>query len=438
VNKLYLLAVLIIVTGTVDAKDESTSPQLCGGCHQRIYKEWKNSLMGQDLNNDRVYQFYTGTNPKGEKDGLGYQGMHPGKAGDCADCHVPELVLKEYKEGREVDLGVAMREKLDYGISCNFCHSIADVHVEKDENGRYHTRIFETVTLDENGTKYGPIGSQMPLERKGFPTKKSPLFKDSKICAICHLNQEKFLSISQYDDWKLAYDSGKTDQTCQECHMPLLEGEQEIAVGVPKRTGMRAHTFIGAHDEGMLAKALTLDVDARVEAGKLVVDTVVENVGAGHKVPGSGPIRNVILKIDATDNMGQGLIYIGDKRGLLPPLAGFGNPKTKQRDANDWVGMPGKMYAKVYKSKPIPKMGNKPMIGVGGFAADTVLFDTALNPKEPGHARFVFSIPADSKFVSVTAKVVYRDAFKPLSDRKGWKLQQRPMAEKTVSVAMEK
>lgn len=433
---IYLTTCLVLITTQLQAApDPMKDPKYCGSCHQRIYKEWASSRMGQDLSNPIVYQFYTGTNPEGKMDGLGFQPFTHGKKGDCADCHVPELVLDEHAKGREVDLGQAMREKLDHGISCNFCHTVSKVKIRKDENGRYHTRIFETVTRDTSGAKHGPFAD---AKSPAHATVQNPLFRSSELCAVCHLNQEKFLSISTYDDWKKAYAEGKTDKTCQECHMPLIEEPVLLADTVtdrPKRSGTRAHTFIGAHDAGMLRKTLTLDVKPVVENGKLIVNTTVENVGAGHKVPGSGPIRNVILKIDVLDANGKPLKYIGDKRGLLPPLAGFGNPKTKQRDANDWAGMPGKMYAKVYKSKPIPKMGNKPMVGVGGFAADALVFDTALKPREPDHGRFVFALPGSgAKGVTVKARLVYRDAFKPLSDRKHWKLAQRDMISKTISL----
>ena len=196
---------LLILSLSLSAEEvDKTSPQYCGACHQRIFKEWSSSRMGQDLHNDKVYQFYAGVSGTGEKDGLGFQPMMHGAKGDCADCHVPTLVINEHAKGNEVDLGVAMKEKKDHGISCNFCHSVKDVHIRKDENGKYKTRIFETVTLDTSGTKHGPYTTNVPLVQKGFPTQKNPLFRKSELCGTCHLNQEKFLSISQYADWKEA------------------------------------------------------------------------------------------------------------------------------------------------------------------------------------------------------------------------------------------
>ena len=428
---LALLAAAVAVTASADT-DPQKSPAYCGACHTRIYEEWKSSAMGRDLDNPIVYQFYTGTNGKGEKDGMGFQPFTHGAKGDCADCHVPQLVLNEHKQGREVDLGVAMKEKLDHGISCNWCHTIQHVNLEKGADGRYKTRIFDSVVQDTSGAKHGP---RKDAKSPAHPTRFNPLIKDSKLCGTCHLNQEKFLSISAYDDWKQAYDAGKTRDTCQTCHMPLHKGKVELAVGGPKRSGVRAHTFIGAHDEGLLKKALSLKVDTQTAGGEFIVKTVVENIGAGHKVPGSGPIRNVILKLEVTDETGKPLEYAGDPRGLLPGLAGMGNPKTGEKGPQDWAGQPGKMYAKVYQSAVMPD--GKKMVGVGGFAADSVLFDTALKMGEPDTAEFKFKLPEGyGGKVKVSARLVYRWVFKPLADRKGWTLDDRPMGqvEKVVAV----
>ncbi len=421
---------------STDLADPLSSPEYCGGCHQRIYKEWKSSRMAKDINNQKVYQFYTGEHADGSFDGLGFKPMKKGETGDCADCHFPMISLKKHEMGEEVDLGIAMKSKTDHGISCIFCHSVKAVNIKQDADGRYHTRLHETVTLGDKDTRYGPLkDAKSPVHKTQF----SALHKTSEMCGSCHLNQENFLSISTYKDWKEAFDAGKIKQTCQQCHMPLIEGEATAAVGGPKRTGLRRHTFVGSYDSAMLKKALSLKVDTQIVENKLIVNTTVENIGAGHKVPGSGPIRNVILKIDVTDEQGHVLTYVGDKKGLLPPLAGFGNPVTKKRDANDWAGMPGKMYAKAYKSAPMPKTG-KVLAGVGGFLAESIAFDTTLKVKEPDHATFEFRLPKESsgkdstRKINIHARLIYRDAFKPVSDKKGWKLEQRPMLDITKTV----
>ncbi len=150
--KIKVLFILILVTPGVifsALPDPKSNPQYCGGCHQRIFKEWSGSRMAKTVNNQKVYQFYTGEHGTGGFDGLGFKPMKKGELGDCADCHFPMTSLAESKKGNEVDLGIVMKSKTDYGISCIFCHSVKDVTIKQDPKGRYHTRIGDTVTLGD-------------------------------------------------------------------------------------------------------------------------------------------------------------------------------------------------------------------------------------------------------------------------------------------------
>jgi hypothetical protein len=433
-----LLALWLTATAAAQAAHPAPptptdDPQYCGACHQRIYKEYSSSVMGTDLKNPIVYQFFTATNAKGEKDGLGFQGVFPGQPGDCAQCHVPKLVLKEHQAGREVDLGKAIKDKSDFGISCSYCHSVQHAAVKKTGD-RYKTGPVNTVTLDLSGAMHGPrkgVASQV------HPIKVDPFIRTAEFCSQCHLNQEEghaktrnegqgVLAISTYEDWKKLYDAGAIKQTCVDCHMPVLPGKQEVALQSPKREGTRAHSFGGAHDPETLKSAVTLDVDTRIDGDTLVVSTVTENVGAGHNVPGSGPIRGVLLKIDAWDAQGRQLSYIGGKDGLLHALAGMGNPKTGERGPQHWGGQPGRLYAKPLQSPPDPKTG-QPRLGVGGFAAERIAFDTTLRYRQPDKAEFRFRLPEGTAPVKVQATMVYRWAFIDLADAKGWTVEDRLM-----------
>ncbi len=441
----------IIITGGLAAQaadtprdprknvNDVTSPAYCGQCHKRIYREWSSSMMGRDLDNPVVYQFYTATNAQGKFDGLGFKGFmrmrgHPEENGDCADCHVPIQVIEAHEKGEgDVDLGKAMRleTRKDHGIACIFCHSVKEVRLKKGVDGRWNRRIFERVRL-EKGVIHGPYPQAEDSPHDRFRVSK--LYRGSEICGVCHLNQEKkVVSISTYADWKELYDAGKTDKTCQDCHMPLIPGKARAAEDAPLREGLRHHVFIGARDAEMRKKALRLELKGHIENGRLVVDTVVENVSAAHTVPASAPIRNVILKIDAVDENGRPLPWAGGKKGLLPPLAGMGNPKTGEKGPRDWAGLPGKMYAKVYRSPVIPKLG-RPLVGVGGFAAEAEVFNTLLHYKKPDHARFVFQVPDGVKTVKVKARLVYRWAYKPLADHKGWNMPDLPMTEREITL----
>ncbi len=426
----------LLGTPALADNDPQKSSEYCGSCHERIFKEWQASPMGQDMHNPIVKQLYVGLNGKGQPDPLGYQSMFPGKNGDCADCHVPTLVINEHKAGRgDVDLAKAMDQKSDHGISCQFCHTVTDVHIKKDAEGKFTRRIFDKLTLENGERKFGPRetlakGPQSPVH----DNVQSALIKEARFCAACHLNQEeKVLAINTFDEYSRLKEAGKTQETCQTCHMPLLPGKQEVSTGFPAREGVRAHSFPGARDAGMLKKAVDLTLESRIENGVLVVATRAENIGAAHPVPGSGPIRNVILKVDVLDAAGRPLKYIGDQKNLLPPLAGMGNPQTKQRDAQDWAGMPGRFYSRVLKG--VNPMSKQMTMGVPGFIADEVAFDTSLKPGQPDLAEFRFALPeraADA--ITVKARLVYRWTFKPMADRKQWALEDRPMREVTQTV----
>jgi hypothetical protein len=183
---------------------------------------------------------------------------------------------------------------------------------------------------------------------------------------------------------------------------------------------------VGAHDPETLKSAVSLDMRTRVEGDTLVVTTVAENVGAGHNVPGSGPIRSVMLKVEAWGPDGKALEYVGGREGLLHPLAGMGHPKTGERGPQHWGGMPGRLYAKPLQTPADPATG-QPRLGVGGFAAESIAFDTTLRFRKPDTVDYRFRMPGGSTTVQVQARLVYRWAFIGLADAKGWKVDDRLM-----------
>lgn len=391
----------------------------CGSCHQEQLKDYSQSMMGKTPH-DRIFQqFYLGLNAKGEKDGMGYKGFNPAEPGDCANCHTPDIVLNE---GREVDLMEAI-EKGSQGISCDFCHTVADVRVIRNsESGRYDTDINHVVTRARGDTKRGPYADAVsPAHMTAF----SQIHTKSEFCAICHLNQEHLLSLSTYADWKTAYDRGIITQQCQECHMPSGGKDRAVAVGgkVRKADTIRRHLFHGGHSREMLGKAATLKLAVYKKSGVLVVDADVTNSGAGHALPGGATLRNIILLIEVQDGSGQRLKHLGGKQERLPSLAGVG--KTER----DYAGRPGKMYARPF----VTKTGQVP---AGGFNADHELFNTRILAGETDHSSFHFDLPEIGP-VTVKARLIYRWTFKPMADAKGWKLEDIEMLQKYVVVAGE-
>ena len=418
-KKLYLLLLLsapaLHAEGIRDDPDYQYKPNLfCGACHQEQLKDYSQSMMGKTPHDAVFQQFYLGLNAQGKKDGMGYKALHPDEPGDCGNCHTPDIVLNE---GHEVDVTEAIR-KGSLGISCDFCHTVADVKVIRDPvTGRYDTDITHTVVRARGDTKHGPFqDANSPAHKTVY----SPIHTRSEFCAMCHLNQEHLLSLSTYADWKAAYDKGVVKKQCQECHMPTGGQDRSIALGgkVRKADTIRRHLFHGGHSAKMLKKAATLKLDAHAEGDRLVVEAAVTNSGAGHPIPDGATLRNIILLVEARDSSSQPLPAIGDVTPRLPPLAGRG------KGPRDYAAHPGKMFARPFAAK-------NGMVPVGGFAADHVLFDTRIPPRQTDRSRYVFALPKDQR-ATVTARLIYRWTYKPMADRKGWKLDDIEMARQQI------
>ena len=135
---------------------------------------------------------------------------------------------------------VMRTEDLDTGVNCMTCHG------------------------DDDDIIHGPFGA----ESTGHSTVKDPVFSENNaqsLCAACHPEMV-------YVD---------TDKRCIDCHMPEVvrahASDPLRAQEVPKRRGRR-HTFHGAHNRNMVARALTV----KVERSGVVS---IQNTGAGHAIP---------------------------------------------------------------------------------------------------------------------------------------------------------
>jgi len=388
--------------------------KVCGFCHKEQFKDYSASMMGRTPGDKVFRQFYLAQNSEGKFDGMGYKGAFPGKAGDCGNCHTPDIVLNE---GKEMDIDEAVK-KGSKGISCDFCHTVSDVKVILNKKtGRYDTDIMRTVVRARGNIKRGPLNDAVsPVHKTAF----SPIHTKSEFCAMCHLNQEHLLSLSTYSDWKTAFDKGIVKEQCQDCHMPTGGKDRPIALGGRARQAsqIHRHLFHGGHDPEMVKKAATMKVGAKRQKGNIEVTVDITNSGVGHKFPDGATLRNVILLVRAEDAGGRPLAHRGAKAELLPPLAGPGKSK------GDYAGSPGAMFARPF----VTKTGKAP---AGGFNAARVLFDTRIDPRETASRSFHFSAPKRGK-ARISARLIYRWTYKPLADKKGWKMNDIVIAEKSL------
>ena len=194
---------------------------------------------------------------------------------------------------------------------------------------------------DGRHAEYGPFEIQpgrktiMRSSTEGYRPEHGDHIRESDLCATCHTLLTTALgpggrvmgSLPEqmpYPEW--LHSDYRTKQSCQTCHMPLIEGPVQISrVLGEDREGARLHSFIGGNffmlqllnryrDElnvsalspelgdnaeattaFLQTKAATVSIEnASTEAGCLRVDVVVRNKN-GHKLPTAYPSRRAWL-----------------------------------------------------------------------------------------------------------------------------------------------
>ena len=295
----------------------------------------------------------------------------------CSTCHMPMARFTDFANGESGEIftnlamaGVAPEGSagrgqegpsaehaalaLD-GVSCTLCHQITaegfgerhsfDGGFVVDTSLRPGTRqVFGPYEVDAGRTTVMRSSSHF------VPTKGEHL-SESELCATCHTLFTNHIDRDghvggelpeqvPYLEW--LHSSYRTEKSCQDCHMPLAEGEAPISavLGQP-RSGVSTHVFRGGNrymisllraygDElGVTATAAELDASiARTDenlgesAGRvrlenvkrtgsqLSADVVVENL-TGHKLPTAYPSRRVWLHFTVKDAGGALLFESG-------------------------------------------------------------------------------------------------------------------------------
>ncbi|MDQ6960238.1 MAG: hypothetical protein Q9M27_04345 [Mariprofundaceae bacterium] len=257
-----------------------------------------------------------------------------------------------------------------------------------------------------------PAASQTPSADADNPHYQ---YMDNETCGSCHQEklqdyQSSLMGQTPHDKvfrqfYAAVNTRGKADgigfrafkpkgaSDCASCHTP------DVVLNA---------VFHGGHDAVMVRKAATLKASVKQTGDELLVNVDVTNSGAGHTFPGAATLRNVILVVDVMDDTGKRLAHTGSKKELLPPLADMG------KSPRDFGGHAGAMFARPFATKS----GKAP---TGGFNADHALFDTRIRPGETAKRTFHFKKPS-SGYAKVRVRLIYRWAFKPLVDKKGWKM----------------
>jgi hypothetical protein len=324
-------------------KDRFFAPEVCGGCHQEIYRQWKGSMMANAWSDPvfiAVYRSYLERSKSDEE---------KEETAMCSRCHTPIGYLADSK-GRYLTGELSDVEKA--GISCDVCHSVSKS--AGVGNGAF------IVEQAKGSIKFGPRhDSVSPFHQNQY----SELHTRSEFCGMCHdvVHAHNFMTIENtYTEWRSGpYNTGdpKTSTHCQDCHMrqkPGLAatGTTELpdspGVAAPEAMGAKArshiwqHWFIGgnatvpeilgnpvwaqmARERLSKAVAVSIQPSSPARPGDLLRFGVrVDNVGAGHYLPtGITYVRQMWLHVTARDGDGKVLFESGalDKDGNIDPDA---------------------------------------------------------------------------------------------------------------------
>jgi hypothetical protein len=391
---------------TTDLFDQ---PEVCGGCHTQIFKQWNGSMHSKAWK-DPIYRAALNNaskNTQGQVDKL------------CMGCHTPIGTLS----GNASPSGKGMSEVADKGVSCEVCHNISDT--KGIGNGAY----ILTPKLYGVPLKFGPFkDSKSPYHDTAY----SALHTKSEFCGQCHNVTHPFNQTPierTYDEWK---DSvyASTGVNCQDCHMKPAPG---MAAPMGKqRDKIFSHNFVGGNTSmptllgseehtrlarDMLKSAATIEimsVDNLRPGQRATVIVKVSNVGAGHKLPTGFPEgREMWVDFKVSDAKGRMVYRLGAIKD------GVTEPKTKS-----------------FKVTMADAKGNVVNDDVTKVAR--ILYDSRILPKSYSEVEYTFDVPNSVEgTLTLSADLNYWSFSQHLADELLGKNKLQVPVEKIATTAMQ-
>jgi len=293
--------------------DMFEQPEVCGGCHVDMYKQWKGSMHSNSWS-DPIYRAALNMASKGTDGAVDNL---------CIGCHTPIGLVT----GEATPKGDKMSKVADQGVQCEVCHNISD------SNGVGNGAYILTPKLHGRKLKFGPFkDAQSPYHDTAY----SELHTKSAFCGQCHNVSHPFNNLPverTYDEWKDSWYAGQ-NITCQDCHMtpgpgvtknpgkatPFSKDREQIYthffvggnVLVPTLLGSKMHADLA---EEMLRAAATIEIMPKKSLDTKGIQSVsvkVTNVGAGHKLPTGFPEgREMWIDLKITDANGKEVYRLG-------------------------------------------------------------------------------------------------------------------------------
>jgi hypothetical protein len=246
-----------------------TPSKVCGECHATIYNFWKNSLHSLSLEDPIFDTAYMQS--------LKHDSERAKKT--CLKCHAPVV---QYNVDYNLKEGIT-RE----GISCDFCHTVKDVDLKKEN----------PFIIKPGEIKRSSLKASSPSIHK---VEYSELFASAEFCAGCHeLKMQNGAEIlGTYSEWKRSpYPAQGIN--CQGCHMPKVEGRIVDKKTEDDRGTISLHDIQGGHSLTQLKKAVSLEITKITKTTDTVnAEIKLKNIGSGHCIPTGIPTRKLVLEVN--------------------------------------------------------------------------------------------------------------------------------------------
>jgi hypothetical protein len=420
----------------------------CSHC-MPCYEEWQADAHSQSAVNPRFLTMYNGTDVGGNPSpptrfgrsrdygsfplrpdpdqpyyGPGYKLDFPETAGNCAACHVPGAAARPsgaYAADPNHTLGIDME-----GVFCEYCHKVGAVTLDST-TGLPYPNMPGVLSM----RLYRPFeGQQLFFGNFDDVTRRVsylPLYEESAYCAPCHFGVFwDTVVYNSFGEWlDSSYSEPETGQTCQACHMPVVDYDYfvypEKGGLVRDRARIFSHRMPGAMDQELLQNAVTMSVETKLERDTLVVGVSITNDRTGHHVPTDSPLRHLILLVRATDAEGNPLAQLDGP--TVPDWGGVGDP-----DQGYYAGLPGKAFAKV-----LEELWTEISPSGAYWNPTRILSDNRLPAFATDASSYTFAAPREGD-ANVEVRLLFRRAFKELMDQKGWNVPDILMEEQLIRV----
>lgn len=331
------------------------SSKTCGACHDVMFKAWTDSPHARSASSPAYLEAL--------KRAVEQSSDAKAAREACVWCHAPTtLVTGDLELQRPIS-----RE----GITCDFCHTVAGVDMEK-------TPPFD---LKPGPVKRGPFAY---TKVQGHEAAYSPLHRTSPLlCASCHefTNARGVAVLSNYSEWKDGpYPA--LGVSCQDCHMALVPGTPARMAGPGgSQRVVNLHRLVGGSSMSQLARGLDLRIESvAASGGSAEVAVVVTNAAAGHSVPGGLATKTLVLAVGTESADGK----LENRQERL-----------YRRELKDEKGIVLKGVADMF------------------LKAATIATDTRIKPKESRRERFTVTVSAGARVI--VARLEYLDASDPRS-----------------------